>query len=189
MIFRIYIIEETNDMNKQNQSHISIGIALLLVGIIMLSFQVVPNLQRTIAPFTNWTLIIAAFGLFLILAGFINRNPDSITGGCFFIGLGGIFSWQVLTGNWVSWAYAWTLFPAFSGVGLILSSFIQPNPPAAIIKGLRDILFSAILFFLFSTLLGGKNWVGPFWPVLIILAGLLMLAKPFFNRLTDKIEN
>jgi uncharacterized membrane protein YvlD (DUF360 family) len=169
-------------MKNTNSSHISIGIALLVVGIVMLSFQLVPDLRQWIAPFVSWPVFIAAFGLFLILTGYISRNAESINGGCFFIGLGAIFTWQVQTQDWASWAYMWTLFPAFSGVGLILSSFLRDNPQAALLKGLQEIMVSAVMFFLFSTLLGGKNWIGPFWPVLIILAGLLMLAKPIFNR-------
>ncbi|MBI9048044.1 MAG: hypothetical protein JEZ00_01375 [Anaerolineaceae bacterium] len=177
-------------MEKRNSSHISIGIGLLLVGAIMLSFQLVPDLRQIIAPYANWPLIIAAFGLFLIFTGFIAQNPESITGGCFFIGLAGIFTWQVYTGDWASWAYMWTLFGAFSGAGTILSSFVAPQPQKKIFKGLRDILFSAIMFFLFSSLLGGKNWIGPYWPVLIILAGLVMLAKPLFSRfINDSSES
>lgn len=169
-------------MNTRNSSHISIGLALLVVGILMLSFQLVPDLRQWVAPFVSWPVFIAAFGLFLILLGFISRNPESINGGVFFIGLGAIFTYQVQTQDWASWAYLWTLFPAFSGAGMILSSFMRPDPSSALMKGLRDMMFSAVMFFLFSTLLGGKNWIGPFWPVLIILAGLLMLAKPLFNR-------
>jgi hypothetical protein len=169
-------------MNNRNPSYIAFGVALLLVGTILLSFQIIPDLHQWIAPFASWPVFIAVFGLFLVLYGYIARKPDSISGGCFFLGLGGIFTWQVYTQDWASWAYMWTLFPAFSGAGTILSSFIQAEPQSAILKGLREILFSAVLFFLFSTLLGGKNWIGPLWPILIILAGLLMLTKPFFDR-------
>lgn len=176
-------------MDNKNPSHVSIGIAMLLVGILLLSFQLVPDLHQWIAPFASWPVIIATFGLFLILYGFISRKPDSISGGCFFIGLGGIFTWQVYSQDWASWAYMWTLFPAFAGAGTILSSFIQAEPQRALLNGMREILISAVMFFLFSTLLGGKNWIGPFWPVLIILAGLIMLTKPLFSRRKNDEQN
>ena len=176
-------------MENRNHSHIAIGIAMLLVGIILLNFQLVPDLRRWIDPFASWPFIIAAFGLFLIFYGYVAQKPDAISGGCFFIGLGGIFTWQIYTHDWASWAYMWTLFPAFSGAGTILSSFIRPAPQQALLRGLREILLSAVMFFLFSTLLGGKNWIGPLWPVLIILAGLLMLTKPLFSRRSSENQN
>ena len=176
-------------MEKRNSSQVAIGIALLLVGALMLSAQLVPDLRQLIAPYASWPMIIGVFGLFLIFIGFFSRNPESITGGCFFIGLAGIFTYQNSTGDWASWAYMWTLFGAFSGAGLILSSFVSTVPQKKIIRGLRDILISAIMFFLFSSFLGGKNWVGPYWPVLIILAGLILLMKPLFARFFEEPES
>jgi hypothetical protein len=176
-------------MEKRSSSQVAIGIALLLVGVLMFSAQLVPDLRQMIAPYLSWPLFIGAFGLILIFTGFISRNPESITGGCFFIGLAGIFIYQNSTGDWASWAYMWTLFGAFSGAGLILSSFVAPVPQKKIIRGLRDILVSAIMFFVFSSLLGHKDWAGPYWPVLIILAGLIMLLKPFFARYFDNSES
>ena len=175
-------------MEKRNSSQVAIGIALLLVGVLMLSFQFVPDLRQLIAPYASWPMLIGIFGLFLIFIGFFSRNPESITGGCFFIGLAGIFTYQNNTQDWASWAYMWTLFGAFSGAGTILSGFVAAQPQKKIIRGMRDILFSAIMFFLFSSFLGGKNWIGPYWPILLILAGLILLMKPFFAKFMDESE-
>jgi hypothetical protein len=44
------------------------------------------------------------------------------------------------------------------------------------------VVISGTLFLIFSSFLGGPNWLGPYWPLLIILLGVITLVQAFFRR-------
>jgi membrane protein implicated in regulation of membrane protease activity len=67
-------------------------------------------------------------------------------------------------------------------VGVLLSSLMQGRVREAIVGGGWLILISGALFLVFGSILGGLNLLGPYWPVLIILLGVISLAQAFFGR-------
>ena len=92
-------------------------------------------------------------------------------------GIGGLLYWQNATGHWESWAYAWTLIPGFVGLGIMLTGLAQGRARRPLLGGAWLIVISALLFLIFASFLGGPNLLGPYWPVLLILAGLLSLGR------------
>ena len=166
-------------MNSENRSRLTVGLALIGIGLFILAYRLLPDLRLLIVENFAWPLFIAAFGILLLLIGIASGTPDMAAPATFFLGLSTILYWQNSTGNWGSWAYIWTLFPGFIGLGQIFAKLLGSREPHQIKDGLKAILSSIILFLIFGSFLGGLNILGPYWPVLIILAGILVLIQSF----------
>ena len=100
---------------------------------------------------------------------------------CIVGGIGGLLYWQNATGNWESWAYAWTLIPGFVGVGIVLSGLLGGEIRQSVSGGGWLILISLVLFTIFGSFFGALGIVGDYWPVLLILLGLLILIRSLFR--------
>jgi hypothetical protein len=88
---------------------------------------------------------------------------------------------QDLPGDWASWAYAWTLYPGFVGVGIILMNLLSGRVKRGFQEGGNPIVVSVVLFVIFAAFFNGLGGFGQFWPVILILAGLWLLLR---NRLS-----
>jgi peptidoglycan/LPS O-acetylase OafA/YrhL len=97
-------------------------------------------------------------------------------------GIGGILYWQNATGQWMTWAYAWALIPGFAGLGTILAAVFGEGGWRAVSRGAETILVSLVMFAVFGSLFGGWALFGPFWPVLLIVLGLVMLVRAFVRQ-------
>jgi hypothetical protein len=157
------------------------GIVLILVGVYFLAVQLFPELGPTLNIEFSWPLILVGVGGFLLLFGLLVNAPDMAVPACVVAGIGGILYYQNMTGDWASWAYAWALIPGFVGVGIILAGLFGGTFRKSLRDGGTLILISLILFAIFSSLLGGKSYLGVYWPVLIILLGLWLLIRPLFK--------
>jgi hypothetical protein len=91
------------------------------------------------------------------------------------------FHWQNATGNWASWAYAWALIPGFVGVGMILAGLLGEDTRRSLSGGAWLIVISLTLTLVFSAFVGGPRILGPYWPVLLILVGLIFLVRSFWR--------
>jgi hypothetical protein len=97
-------------------------------------------------------------------------------------GIGCILYYQNATGDFVSWAYMWTLIPGFVGVGLILAGLLGENTRGNISSGMNLIVISVVLFLIFGTLLGGLTILGPYGPAILLIAlGIYILARGFLR--------
>jgi hypothetical protein len=168
-------------METHRRTNLLGGIVLILVGGILLAVQLFPSLGLTINITFSWPLILVGVGIFLFLLGLLVNEPDMAVPACILAGIGGILYYQNATGDWASWAYAWALIPGFVGVGTILAGLFGGNFRRSLRDGGTLILISLILFAIFSSLLGGKSYLGVYWPVLIILLGLWLLIRPLFK--------
>jgi peptidoglycan/LPS O-acetylase OafA/YrhL len=98
--------------------------------------------------------------------------PAAVVGG-----IGGLLYWQNTTGDWESWAYAWTLIPGFAGVGTLLAGLLGETPRISFRHGMTLILVSLVMFGVFAAIFGKAGVFGPYWPVLIILLGVWLLVR------------
>ncbi len=169
-------------MDKRRRSNIVVGAILILVGAFTLIFRFVPGVKEWMPVDFSWPLIIIGFGLFWLLLGLFVGNAEMAVPAAVFAGIGGILYWQNLTGNWESWAYVWTLIPGFVGIGVILSGLISGKVSSALRAGIWQILISLILFFIFGSFLGGLNLIGPYWPALLIVLGVVLLLRMIFSK-------
>jgi hypothetical protein len=169
-------------MRHYRRSNLAVGLILILIGVWLLAVQVFPNLQLWLNLSFSWPLIVIGVGVLLLLVGLLAGEPGMAVPACIVGGIGGLLYYQNLTGNWGSWAYAWTLIPGFVGAGVILSGLLGNRPKRALGDGLNLIIISLVLFLVFAAFLGGPNLFGPFWPVLIILLGVWLIIRPVFRR-------
>src|SRR5690606_17133161 len=131
----------------------------------------------------GWPLIVIGVGVFLFIFGLLVGAPGMSIPACIVGGIGALLYWQNATGNWASWAYVWTLIPGFVGIGIILNGLLGGDKLRDALEGGGWLLIiSLILFAVFGSTLGGVNILGPYWPALLILAGLLILARALLRR-------
>jgi hypothetical protein len=129
----------------------------------------------------DWPLIVIGVGAFLFLFGLLVGAPGMAVPASIVAGIGGILMWQNATGEWESWAYAWTLIPGFVGVGIALEGLFGGRARKAISDGAWMILISLTLFLVFGSFLGGPVALGGYWPALLIVLGVLFLFRSLFS--------
>jgi hypothetical protein len=169
-------------MAQADRSRIIIATVLILVGVWYLIVQLYPPLQAwTLNGFT-WPLAVVAVGAVLALIGLVTSTPEMLVPACILAGIGGLLYWQNATNNWESWAYAWTLIPGFVGVGVLLSGFLRGNVRGAVSGGGWLIFISLVLFLIFGSFFGRVSILGAYWPALLILFGLILLAQSLIRR-------
>jgi hypothetical protein len=129
----------------------------------------------------SWPLTIVGVGVLLLAIGLLTGVPAMAAPACIVGGIGGLLYWQNATENRESWAYAWTLIPGFVGVGIVLSGLLGGEIRQSVSGGGWLILISLVLFTIFGSFFGALGFVGDYWPVLLILLGLLVLIRPLFR--------
>jgi len=167
-------------MDTRQKSTITVGVILILVGVLFALVNLVPELQPQVADL--WPLIIIGVGVLLFVIGLITGVPDMAVPACIVAGIGGILYFQNAYDMFESWAYAWTLIPGFVGVGIILASVTGGKNRYSVRRGLNAILTSLILFAIFGAIFGAFTSTGIYWPLLLVAAGILILLRPLFNR-------
>ena len=168
-------------MDRRRRSSLVAGLILILLGVWFMAGQFVPELRAWMDIEYSWPLIIVGVGVFLLVFGLLIGAPAMAVPACIVGGIGGLLYWQNATGNWESWAYAWTLIPGFVGVGIVLSGLFGGETRQAVPGGAWLILISLVLFTIFGSFLGGLGWLGPYWPILLIALGLLVLVRSLFR--------
>jgi hypothetical protein len=164
-------------MTERHRSRVAIGILLVLLGVWFMAVQVAPGLRAWAEINLAWPLIIVAVGLSLLLVGLLSATPGMAVPACIVAGIGGLLYYQNATGDWASWAYAWTLIPGFAGIGTLLAGLLGDRH-SSVTGGAWTILISAVMFAAFGSFLGGPKILGAYWPILLIGLGLLLLIRP-----------
>ncbi len=170
-------------MERRMRSNVTGGVLLILLGLLFLAYQLLPDQFYWLRGQETWPLIVVAVGVFLLLFGVLTGAPGMAVPASVVGGIGLLLFWQNATGDWASWAYAWTLIPGFVGVGTILTGLLGGGKLRDSIEGgLWLIFISLTLFAIFGSFLGGLTIFGNYWPVLLILLGLLVMVRNFFRR-------
>jgi hypothetical protein len=165
-------------MDVQRRSNLALGVVLIVLGGIFLATQLIPGLGLIL----SWPWIVIGVGAVLLLIGLLVGSPDMAVPACIVAGIGGILYYQNLTGDWTSWSYMWALIPAFVGVGILVAALIGGRSRYAIREGLRTMLVGVVLFLVFGSFFGAFSWLGAYWPLLLVGAGVLILVEGLFKR-------
>lgn len=168
-------------MEPSRRSGLVGGLILILLGGAFLAAQFVPGLQTWVRAEDSWPLIIVGVGVLLFVLAIALSTPPLFVPGCIVGGIGWILFYQNATGNWESWAYAWTLIPGFVGLGVVIASLMESRAKKDFAYGLWLMLISLVAFVFFGSFLGLGRF-SPYWPVLLILGGLLILGQTLFRR-------
>ncbi len=165
-------------MEGRSKSAIVVGAVLIALGVFFLVTRFVPGVVATF----SWPIIIIAVGVVFLVIALAAWTPGLMVPACVIGGIGGILYWQNMTGAWDTWSYAWALIPAFSGVGVFLNESMEGRPLKGIVDGGWPVLIGLLLFFLFGSFLGRLPWLGPWWAVVLIVIGVLVLLRPLVRR-------
>jgi len=168
-------------MDAQSRRNLAGGIIMVLVGALLLVFQLVPELGMTLRISYSWPLIVIGLGALFFIFGLLFNAPGMAVPACIIGGIGGLLYWQNITGRWETWAYTWALIPGFAGVGAFLAGLLEGKFRSALRDGGTLVVISLILFAIFASFLGGFNFLGAYWPALIILFGVWLLIRPLLR--------
>jgi hypothetical protein len=153
------------------------GVILIILGLLFLAREIFPEFFE----FLDWPFIIIGLGGIFLLWAILSGTGGLAVPGSILVGIGGIFYYQNLTGDWESWAFIWALIPGFVGVGIIISGIIDRNYKEAFSGGLIMLLISGMLFFAFGSAFGLEQEITKYWPVLLILLGVVALVRAMFS--------
>ena len=163
-------------MNRNRRNGIVGGVILILLGLLFLASELFPQTFT----FWDWPFIIVGLGGVFILWAILAGSGGLAVPGVILAGIGGIFYYQNLTGDWESWTYIWALIPGLVGLGVILSGIIDRNFKEAFSGGLTLLVISGVLFFAFGSFFGLEHDLIQYWPVLLIVLGLIALVRVIF---------
>lgn len=152
------------------------GLILMGVGFFILLAQNVPALAGLLDIGRQWPLIIVAIGG-MFLVGALLGTAELAIPGSILTGLGLIFYYQNLSGNWGSWAYVWTLIPGFVGLGMIIAGTLDKTNQTMRREGGRLLIISSVMFLIFGTFFNLSWGLFQYWPLLLIGGGLWLLVR------------
>jgi hypothetical protein len=164
-------------MNTQRRTSVIGGLILIAVGVVLFLAQILPGFRIDF----SWPWIVIGVGLFLFALGAAVGEPGMAVPATIVSGIGGILTYQNATGNWESWAYAWTLIPGFVGLGIVLMNLLG-GKESPLKDGLTLMLISLIMLAVFGSFFGALGLAGDYWPVLLILLGVVLLGRTFIGR-------
>lgn len=165
-----------------NRSQLALGVILVLIGVWFLLDQTVPAFSNFFDKYTEWPINLLLIGAAIFIVGLVLGAPGLAVPAAIVAGTGGIFYYQQATGNYGSWSYMWTLYPGFIGIGSVLAGLLGDNTAHNLKRGLNMMVFSAILFLIFSAFLGGWDLLGNYGPaILLILLGLWVLGSGLYR--------
>jgi hypothetical protein len=142
--------------------------------------QIVPGWEN----WFEWPMFIIGIGVVLLVIGLLTGSTGMAVPACIVGGIGGILYYQHVSGDWTSWAFAWTLIPGFVGVGILLAGLLAGKLRKSLREGGQLILISLIMFTIAGSFFGaiGLSGLGDYWPVLLIALGVLILLGRLLPR-------
>jgi len=172
-------------MDVDRRSNLAFGLILLVVGGFFLAAQFFPQLSELIRVDYAWPLWVVGVGLIFLVMAVAVRAPGLAVPASIISGIGAILYYQNSTGEWASWAYAWTLIPGFVGVGVIIMNLLEGRFVQGFREGMAPILVSLIMFGIFSGFLGGPTTFNQIWPLLLIGLGVWIMLRGTFRPRRD----
>lgn len=169
-------------MNKQGRSQLALGVLLILLGGWFLLDRTVPAFHDFFSKYTEWPVNLLLIGGVIFVLGLVLGSPGMSVPAAIVAGIGGIFYYQQASGDYGSWSYMWTLIPGFVGVGSVLAGLLGDNTSHNLKRGMNMIVFSVVLFLVFSAFFGGWTILGSYGPaILLILLGLYVLGNGLYR--------
>lgn len=169
-------------MSQGQRSRLAVGLILVLVGGFLLAVQFFPGLDDWIDARFEWPVWMIAGGAMLLIIGLLAGAPGLAVPAAILAGIGGILYWQVVNSDFASWSYMWALIPGFTGVGSVIMGLVSSGDRSGISGGLQLIAISLVMFAVFGSFLGNFSGLSQYWPVLLILYGLVLLVRMVFKK-------
>lgn len=175
-------------MNRQGRTQLALGVILILLGAWFLLDKSVPAFHKIFEKYTEWPMSMFLIGAGIFIVGLVLGNPGMAVPAAVVAGVGGIFYYFENIGSYTDW-YMWLLVPGFVGVGSILAGLLGDNTAHNLKRGLNLMVFSAVLFLVFSSFFGGWELLGNYGPaILLILLGLWVLGSGLYRSFRKREE-
>jgi hypothetical protein len=163
-------------------SSAALGVVLVVLGV----FALVIVLSGVDLAQYGWPLFVLVPGLTLLVIGFLGRGPGASIPGGIVTMLGLVLAYQNYSGDWPSWAFAWSLVAPFGvGLGMYLQA-LRDRDLVALKRG-RTLMGIGALIFLFGfvffeSILGisGRDYGGfakAALPLMLIVVGAILLVR------------
>jgi uncharacterized integral membrane protein len=170
------------NMDRSKRSTLVVGILLVLIGAYFILGNLVPAFNVWLNVSYSWPLIILAVAAGLLVLGLILGVPDMTVPAAIVGGIGAILYYQNLSGNWASWSYMWALIPGFSGIGMVLAHVFGARDRYSLASALDTIGTSLVLFVVFGAFFGAFKFLGNYWPLLLVAAGVLLGLRTLVRK-------
>ena len=152
------------------------GSLLILIGAIFLVFNVLHIDFGKVWPIIFF-IIAAGFYLPVLLMPAERKNLSGLLiPGTILTGLGVIFFYNTLSGDWGSWAYIWALIPASVGLGLFFAARVGKWGDDTMKGGFWMFVISAAICLIMAAFFNGGN-VGALGAILLIGLGVYLLLQ------------
>lgn len=168
-------------MKENRKTTLGLGILLVLVGIYFVLVNTVPSFEELVNITFTWPVILFLVAAGLLVIGLLVGAPDMAVPAAIVGGIGGILYYQNMTGNWGSWSYLWTLIPGFSGTGMLVAWLLGARERYKVSSALDTIGTSLVLFVIFGAFFGAFKSMGPYWPLLLVAAGVLIALRTLIS--------
>ncbi len=166
---------------RRNKGSLVVALLLMAVGVWYLLVEINPVINAINFGPRTWPWQIIGFGALFCLVGLVTWVPALFIPGTVIAGVGGLLYYQNFTGDWVSWAYAWTLIPGFVGIGLLLFGALTRRH-GVMIAAFWNLLSCLILFGIFGAAFGALRYAAMIWPLGLILLGIYFILRFLVNR-------
>src|SRR5712692_192320 len=163
-------------------SGLALGLVLVVVGV----FFLIMRLFEIDLSTYGWPLYVIIPGLTLLIVGFVSLGTGALVPGGIVTVTGLILAAQNASGDWASWAYAWTLVvPGGAGLGLFLQG-LRVHDSKQMRLGRNLMFWSALMFMIgfviFESIfnISGQDFgivSRAALPVLLIIIGVTLLAR------------
>lgn len=170
-------------METTNRGAVVVGLLLIGSGALFLLVNLLPGLELG----KMWPGIFFAIAMALLLPPWILPTHRTALAGFLIPGvillvLGLILTYQVITGDWESWAYAWALIPASVGAGLWVAARLGYWGQGAATVGLWLLGGGLVGFVVFAGFLGGDSPLARGAPAALIVLGLAITGTALIRR-------
>ena len=178
----LFLKPQTADRRRGGGSSAALGVVLVVVGLFALGV-VLFGIDLTQY---GWPLFVIIPGLTLLVVGFLGGGQGASIPGGIVTMLGLLLAYSNSTGDWPSWAFAWSLIVPFGvGLGIYLQALRDRDLPA--LRRGRTLMFVGLLIFmigfvLFESILGISDMdYGVFGkaalPGLLVVIGVILLVR------------
>lgn len=164
-----------------SRGRLSFALVLIGLGVWQLAINISPEFRDLAYSNQYWPINIVGAGALMGLIGLLTWSPGWFVPACIVAGIGGLVYYSNLTGDWGSWAYAWTLIPGFVSVGLLLLGLATWKRGPIIAAG-WTLFASMVLFGIFGSTLGGLPIASTIGAASVILLGLMFLFSAFLRK-------
>jgi hypothetical protein len=167
------------------------GIVLIMIGAIAWAITAAGMDPSQWLGGSGWTLFIFIPGVVLFVGGLLAQDEPAVgltIAGSIIMTIAAMLFAMDRTEHYEAWAYAWTLIPGAAGIGVLIHGS-QAGDRRKVRAGGRLILISLVMFavgaFFFETIFQTGTvpfGVDAFWPVVLVVVGVFVIALAFLRE-------